>query len=510
MVGIMTAIWLVGQASPILLEEVAELIKRSLSLTGIYRLQSGGSYLMIVVNLRRPHISSRVPAPMNHMPPSIISRQIRQRSSLTRIKRQGNNQEIDASKLVTFCKIIWNREKKIKANLPYHINLIDLLSLKASEPKHSLIFFKLLKQKKRDEFQILNKFIKYLGNRKAEFRKLKLENPEIDREVSHIDIWVRDYKTGNALIIENKIHDAPDQREQLSRYINATKGLRHKNESIFKDENIYIVYMPSDGGKEPADQSWGDYKDGFENRYITVTFRELLQWLKNELLHDIKRADPSNSEVFLRSALEQYIDHLEGDHMYQSAKRYDPMKKEVKKLIREKLELAGQPADDLTTSAKMLDIITQRKADLKSIMNYLGEIEAEEMFKNWEMRFKEKYGRRFSRQEWRDANGPCHYLNISFPQAGSQMAFNVSVVMLEPQDCYYGITTMEGRLNDKGSIIRRLNKLNIEDRDFSLANDDELLCYAKSVKWDDADKCFGEIIDLVKEIDGILRENKYR
>lgn len=395
-------------------------------------------------------------------------------------------------------------EEECRNKLPYHINLIDLLRPKVNEPTHSRIFGELLKQKKKNEFQILNKFIKYLGDRKNGFRDITFKNPEIDPEAGpiagHIDIWVRDKETGNALIIENKIHNAKDQDRQLFRYIETTerKG--------FRKENIYVVYLPRDGEKEPDNQSWGHpkkgYKKEFEGRYIKVTFRELLDWLNTVL------PSTSNNEIFLRSALEQYIDHLEGPNMLQSGERFDTMNKKLKKLISNELHLEKLPAD------ARLGLLAEKKGELDKMIKHLGEFEVEEaekVFKNWERRIQGKYGERTKPVvNWEDGNGTCPYLNISFAPGITKKAFNVSVMRRDTVDWYYGITAMEGRLKDKASIKRDLGELNLEKEGFQLTHDEDLLCYAKRVEFNKAGECLNEIIALVEMIDSHLKKMKGR
>lgn len=60
-------------------------------------------------------------------------------------------------------------------------------------------------------------------------------------EENRIDILVKEQSY--AVIVENKIHDAIFQRNQLARYINVTKSLTN-------EDNVFIVLLPyesSDG-----------------------------------------------------------------------------------------------------------------------------------------------------------------------------------------------------------------------------------------------------------------------
>lgn len=192
-----------------------------------------------------------------------------------------------------------------KGKLPYHINLID--ELHADENAHSRIFAKLLRYKDDKKHTLLEKFLKDVCN-----FDLCIESPVIGKVDSNgrIDIPIFDKKY--TVIIENKVTDkAPDQNNskggQLARYI----------ESIGKSEGrklngIYVVYTPK-YTRPPSCESWVNkegysYKNDFKHRFKSLSYRDdIYPWLKNKILPDIDRAN-----IHLHSALEQYVDHLEG------------------------------------------------------------------------------------------------------------------------------------------------------------------------------------------------------
>lgn len=114
-------------------------------------------------------------------------------------------------------------------------------------------------------------------------------------------MWIRD--SLYSIIFENKIFNAVDQESQLSRYIEKTKELSHG----YKDSEIFVIYL-SQAGQEPADQTWGDYKETFQTRYLNLSFKnDVLPWLKEDVLPNIRLKD-----IYLHSAVLQYIDYLEG------------------------------------------------------------------------------------------------------------------------------------------------------------------------------------------------------
>ena len=124
----------------------------------------------------------------------------------------------------------------------------------------------------------VNRYI--VPKKKDCFYLIEICKPEITQERERIDLWIRDEKF--ALIFENKIYNAQDQDAQISRYIEKTlrKGYLQKN--------VFIVYLSQDGS-EPNNQSWGDYKNQFSDRYVNLSFKEdILFWLKQIILPTIR------------------------------------------------------------------------------------------------------------------------------------------------------------------------------------------------------------------------------
>ena len=189
--------------------------------------------------------------------------------------------------------------QKYKEKLPYHLNIIE--ELHSNENSHSRILAKLFQYKSQEKFVILESFFKFIDthNQDKDFDNIKVKKPIITQEEGRIDIWIRDDKY--AIIIENKIYDAGDQEKQIKRYIDKTINANYKKEEIF------VIYMPP-FTREPSEQSWGNYKDDFVSRYAIISFNEdILEWLKDFVLPNV-----TLKEVYLRSAIEQYIDYLEG------------------------------------------------------------------------------------------------------------------------------------------------------------------------------------------------------
>ncbi len=252
-----------------------------------------------------------------------------------------------------------------KKNLPYNINVID--ELHANENAHSRILRKLLQYK--DSFyryRILESLLHYISllEGKEEFAKIEIQKPTITQEKERIDLWIRDKESGYAIILENKIKGAVDQDAQLARYIQSTR------QSGFNEENIYVIYLPSDE-HEPADYSWQynnvDYKESFKDRYVNLSFKShILPWLKEEILPNciIK-------EELLISAIKQYIDHLEGLFWMRPSQKKLIMDKELLKRIglNTDLSFAEQYHDfdkkltELNAAKEMLNSYRQNEVD---------------------------------------------------------------------------------------------------------------------------------------------------
>ena len=236
----------------------------------------------------------------------------------------------EMKKLLELLKSFSNRYNELKSHLPYHVNVIDELHI--NENAHSRILCKLLLfRSDTGEYEILQSLIKYISRYNKAFDGIIIKSPEITQELERIDIWVKDKEGGYAIIFENKVYDANDQDAQIARYIQKTRG--HK----FKDEQIYIVYMPSISDYKPSEQTWIDEKEGnmkekFKERYAKFSFEEgILPWLKENVLPNIRVKDG-----YLHTAVLQYIDYLEG--LFDKRTNNKKMNMEIKKILEEEFE----------------------------------------------------------------------------------------------------------------------------------------------------------------------------
>ena len=284
-----------------------------------------------------------------------------------------NEQQL--SDLLNFASEFSSIKKEEQKKLPFHLNLVDQLHI--NENAHSRILMHLLSYKNDNgKYVFLTSLIDLIKEKQSgDFGRITIESPQITQEKERIDLWVRD--NDYAIIFENKIYNAVDQEAQISRYINKTKeGLRN-----YREEDIYVVYL-SQYPKEPELQSWGEYKDSFRSRYVNLSFcYDILPWLKDKVLPNIKY-----NELFLQTAIIQYIDYLEG--LFKIRNTDKPMNMELNRFIEHHFNLTCESAKDkirnIQKSALELD-------DLSSQMKALLESYRQIIFESWREQTRKKY-----------------------------------------------------------------------------------------------------------------------
>lgn len=280
--------------------------------------------------------------------------------------------------LFAFSEEFAERVKEERLKLPYHLNLMD--ELHPNENAHSRILLRLLQfANENGEFEIYRSLLDYIKQpdynkqRHPGFGDITIEKPRMTQEEARIDLWVRDETY--AIIFENKIYNAQDQEAQLARYIEKTI------ERGYKVKDIFVVYLSSDG-QEPDEQSWGNYKKDFENRYVNLSFRnDIYPWLKEQVLPNVRSKD-----VYLKTALVQYVDYLEGRFYLRETEKQMNMKLDA--FIEEKLELQGK---DDTTRMQKLDELFKNMSNARDYVWAMRERERKRIFDEWRQKTQEKY-----------------------------------------------------------------------------------------------------------------------
>lgn len=282
--------------------------------------------------------------------------------------------------LLTDFKNIYDREL---ADLPYHINLID--ELHADENAHSRIFAKLLRYQENCKYPFLEKFL----NEVCKFN-LTIENPIVEKVDSCGRIDIPIFDKNYVVVIENKVTDkAPDQNNvkggQLARYIESIQ-----NDYNRKLEEIFVVYTPK-YDREPFDECWLNkdkfsYKDSFKDRFRSLSYKDqIYPWFKNKILPTI---DEKN--LYLKSAVEQYIDHLEG--MFSLRTINNKMNMELQKFIKEKLGLQDDKPEEAT------EILSEKETELNNAINQIQQLKSKYQkqivvnhFEGWKQSLKDEF-----------------------------------------------------------------------------------------------------------------------
>jgi hypothetical protein len=259
--------------------------------------------------------------------------------------------------------------EKAASKLVYHINVID--ELHANENAHSRILAKLLQQSAPESkrFEILESFVQFLQKKSPDsFGNIAVDQPNVTQEAERIDLWIRD--KNYAIIVENKIYWAGDQAAQIERYIDTTRSYG------YAEAQIYVVYLTPVYDKEPDRQTWGKYYDSelHRERYVQLSFREdILLWLKESVLPNVRIKD-----TYLRSAIEQYIDCLEGIFDLRTINKQINM--ELQEFIKKELGLNGTPQENV---AKLL-AKEEELSKVNSQLQLLKDEAEKTIFREWQ------------------------------------------------------------------------------------------------------------------------------
>lgn len=248
-----------------------------------------------------------------------------------------------------------NSNAQESLNQPY--NLFTMWDM--SENDHTKLLLSLLRFKQGNEYVLIKSFMKRFAdeieildnqqveiyyNRKYVYYQRKDTEKKTETCNSFIDglILIKDTnnkKNNRAIIVENKIKDAPDQPNQVRRYI--YHMLKQENIEL---EKIWCFYIASDGSKSISEDSYTPSyeeennnpnilslkinKDSTEsdekvvcyigNRFIELNYKyDITSWLREDILD--KRIYPES----LTSIARAYLESLEKDLF--NAKPYEDL-----------------------------------------------------------------------------------------------------------------------------------------------------------------------------------------
>ncbi len=304
----------------------------------------------------------------------------------------------------------WGKLKSKPENKPlYQLNLLDVV--RAKEPHTSVFLASILSYSENGHYIVLESFIeKFLSL--AGLGKSAVINPKITAEVSHVDVRILD--NDYAIIIENKLMNAPFQRNQLGRYIESTHArLRYDYDRIFLVilpqywNTDYVSSIRASAWRCPPDgltssnddracacldryqcrcdtgnclcDGCKDFRPSFRDRTVVVHTR-LSEWL-----HEVE-ASVESKQTILRSAISQFADFTKG--LY-NLRLNDNMFMDLQRLISDTML-----PDEVTASTKwgILNEKAQELAELKTAVDAMKLQLSKDLIDEWYHELKPEYG----------------------------------------------------------------------------------------------------------------------
>ena len=216
--------------------------------------------------------------------------------------------------IIELSKVIETQRNKAKQQKPYNM----FTAWNMSENDHTKLLLALLRfQDSNRRFPLLNSFLNSFTKGRDKMIHYQHPsnvcirfNPRYDKDDKHsfIDGLVLFTAGGKriAVIIENKIYDAPDQQKQIHRYIT-----HMTNDEKIAIDNVWVFYITGNGNKE-IDKISYDISDEEEStnigrRFVTLNYEsDVVGWLKDVLK---ARIYPESITCMIRS----YVEHLEND-----------------------------------------------------------------------------------------------------------------------------------------------------------------------------------------------------
>ncbi len=153
-----------------------------------------------------------------------------------------------------------------KRNVDIGFNLFELISDHYyRETFHSDILNALLdpigKHEERDKY--LRLFLEFLcSQHRAKIDLLDYSNAQVVKEEGRIDILIKDEVSKKAIIIENKINNAPDQPNQLPGYLKKVRDRGYTCDAI--------IYLRLNGYAGPDTTSWVNNDDRKQVKAIQI------------------------------------------------------------------------------------------------------------------------------------------------------------------------------------------------------------------------------------------------
>ena len=246
---------------------------------------------------------------------------------------------------LSFCSELEKIRENVKESQPFLLNA--LLEAQPNEEGVSRILKGFLSYRQDGEYVALRSFVRHFLNEElaSQIKKPVLQEEEYVTDMKRIDILV--YEKGKyAIVFENKIWDATEQENQLSNYI---RGLKTQKYGL-TDDQIYIIYLPSDENHGPSDRSWDkNLQELYKDRFRKVSFKEgIIGWLDSEEMKSISESNFSRSRFLFADYLKRVFNLTPIDNMEQ---------REMDKNIKSRLDLNGDRSHDMETLKKTINRI---------------------------------------------------------------------------------------------------------------------------------------------------------
>ena len=338
------------------------------------------------------------------------------------------------------------RKKRVEAGIDKHYatNILDILN--PTEPLVSKILCSFLSFTQNGKFCLWRSFTEKFLSR-CGFDKQWVKQPVISSEKYRIDILVKEQSY--AVIIENKIHDAVFQRNQLARYINVTKSLTNEDNVFIvllpkESYNGYIDGIPDSVWRLPCD--WkvsnnerkcalrGDstlcacdienlsenkqkefkckdcinFKENYSNQ-TKVLDNTFLDWLDQEMG---KKA--SADDAIMQSAMLLFSDYFKG---IRHLRNKDKFIMDITDYLRNKLI---SEADSISDNFKNISEMIESVTDLKNGLERLTVTYSEELIDKWYKLFAEWYNQQSVKDRYRleHVSHESFYIEIKGIQIG--------------------------------------------------------------------------------------------
>lgn len=215
----------------------------------------------------------------------------------------------DTNNIVKFIETYIEADKKYSYKKQYNLNLLD--EIDADENAHTRILLKLLSFEHSGTKHFLLEFIKAINTLLPDnVDPIPETDYEIEKQFHNMDGFIYNKQNGYCIIIESKVKEAHDRDKQIERYI------KYAHKCGFSKNKIHFVYLTSDGNKQPLPISFTDEAKKileYENeekpgRFIQMNNKDhILPFLNNVL-----EMASFSKENILKTAVVQYINHLEG------------------------------------------------------------------------------------------------------------------------------------------------------------------------------------------------------